>query len=133
MQMTTPRYLPIADHGVIGDLRTVALVGTNGGSSIWRMCSRVTPSSAATLSAVCAARPNRSSITRRPRSGRSASRASSSSSWDSATSASSRVGRRRVDQDVELRRVFLGGEGLVEGRDRLEGRLRLLDLLHQDA
>jgi GH15 family glucan-1,4-alpha-glucosidase len=30
MQTTTPRYLPIADHGVIGDLRTVALVGTNG-------------------------------------------------------------------------------------------------------
>jgi GH15 family glucan-1,4-alpha-glucosidase len=30
MQTTTPSYLPIADHGVIGDLRTVALVGTNG-------------------------------------------------------------------------------------------------------
>ncbi|MEV7690864.1 glycoside hydrolase family 15 protein [Streptomyces bungoensis] len=25
-----PRYLPIADHGLIGDLRSVALVGTNG-------------------------------------------------------------------------------------------------------
>jgi GH15 family glucan-1,4-alpha-glucosidase len=27
---TAPRYLPIADHGLIGDLRTVALVGTDG-------------------------------------------------------------------------------------------------------
>ncbi|MEV6806170.1 glycoside hydrolase family 15 protein [Streptomyces sp. NPDC017248] len=26
----SPRYLPIADHGLIGDLRSVALVGTNG-------------------------------------------------------------------------------------------------------
>src|SRR5262245_40272704 len=26
----TGRYLPIADHGVIGNLRTAALVGTNG-------------------------------------------------------------------------------------------------------
>ncbi|MEU1802324.1 glycoside hydrolase family 15 protein [Streptomyces sp. NPDC019937] len=26
----TPRYLPIAEHGLIGDLRTAALVGTNG-------------------------------------------------------------------------------------------------------
>ena len=25
-----PRYLPIAEHGVIGDLHTVALVGTDG-------------------------------------------------------------------------------------------------------
>src|SRR5260370_657625 len=27
---TASRYLPIADHGLIGDLRTVALVGTDG-------------------------------------------------------------------------------------------------------
>ena len=26
----TDRYLPIAEHGIIGDLRTVALVGTDG-------------------------------------------------------------------------------------------------------
>src|ERR1044072_1232278 len=26
----TPRYVPIAEHGLIGDLRTAALVGTNG-------------------------------------------------------------------------------------------------------
>ncbi|MFK4144640.1 glycoside hydrolase family 15 protein [Streptomyces sp. NPDC004065] len=26
----TPRYVPIADHGLIGDLRSVALIGTNG-------------------------------------------------------------------------------------------------------
>ena len=25
-----PRYLPIAEHGLIGDLHTVALVGTDG-------------------------------------------------------------------------------------------------------
>ena len=29
-EATRPRYLPIAEHGVIGDLRTVALVGTEG-------------------------------------------------------------------------------------------------------
>lgn len=29
-QGTASRYLPIADHGLIGDLRTVALVGTDG-------------------------------------------------------------------------------------------------------
>jgi GH15 family glucan-1,4-alpha-glucosidase len=28
--MRTPGYLPIAEHGVIGDLQTIALVGTNG-------------------------------------------------------------------------------------------------------
>src|SRR5579859_6723749 len=28
--MQHPGYLPIAEHGVIGDLHTVALVGTNG-------------------------------------------------------------------------------------------------------
>ncbi|TMC99626.1 MAG: hypothetical protein E6I76_17685 [Chloroflexi bacterium] len=27
-----PRYLPIGEHGLIGDLRTVALVGTTGTS-----------------------------------------------------------------------------------------------------
>jgi hypothetical protein len=26
----SPRYLPIAEHGLIGDLHTVALVGTDG-------------------------------------------------------------------------------------------------------
>ncbi|MBW8699182.1 Trehalase [Streptomyces sp. MBT84] len=31
------RYLPIADHGLIGDLRTVALVGTNG-TIDWYCC-----------------------------------------------------------------------------------------------
>ncbi len=33
------RYLPIADHGLIGDLRTVALVGTDG-TIDWYCCSR---------------------------------------------------------------------------------------------
>ncbi|MFI0088366.1 glycoside hydrolase family 15 protein [Streptomyces bobili] len=32
-----PRYLPIADHGLIGDLRTVALVGTDG-TIDWYCC-----------------------------------------------------------------------------------------------
>jgi hypothetical protein len=32
------RYLPIAEHGLIGDLQTVALVGTNG--TIDWYCSR---------------------------------------------------------------------------------------------
>ena len=32
-------YLPIADHGVIGDLRTVALVGTDG-TIDWYCCPR---------------------------------------------------------------------------------------------
>lgn len=27
---TSARYLPIAEHGLIGDLRTAALVGTDG-------------------------------------------------------------------------------------------------------
>ncbi|HYZ28530.1 MAG TPA: glycoside hydrolase family 15 protein [Thermoleophilaceae bacterium] len=34
-----PRYLPIAEHGLIGDLRTVALVGTNG-TIDWYCCPR---------------------------------------------------------------------------------------------
>ncbi|MEV6653144.1 glycoside hydrolase family 15 protein [Streptomyces sp. NPDC051219] len=34
-----PRYLPIAEHGLIGDLRSVALVGTNG-TIDWYCCSR---------------------------------------------------------------------------------------------
>ena len=34
-----PRYLQIADHGLIGDLRSVALVGTNG-TIDWYCCSR---------------------------------------------------------------------------------------------
>ncbi|MGX4687880.1 glycoside hydrolase family 15 protein [Streptomyces sp. JNUCC 63] len=33
----TPRYVPIADHGLIGDLRTVALVGTDG-TIDWYCC-----------------------------------------------------------------------------------------------
>src|SRR5690606_27468098 len=33
------RYLPIGDHGLIGDLRTVALVGTNG-TVDWYCCPR---------------------------------------------------------------------------------------------
>jgi GH15 family glucan-1,4-alpha-glucosidase len=35
----TPRYLPIAEHGLIGDLRTSALVGTNG-TVDWYCCPR---------------------------------------------------------------------------------------------
>ena len=35
----TPRYLPIADHGVIGDLRTAALVGITGRID-WFCCPR---------------------------------------------------------------------------------------------
>jgi len=35
----TPRYLPIADHGLIGDLRSAALVGTNG-TIDWYCCER---------------------------------------------------------------------------------------------
>jgi GH15 family glucan-1,4-alpha-glucosidase len=34
-----PRYLPIAEHGLIGDLRTSALVGTNG-TIDWYCCPR---------------------------------------------------------------------------------------------
>ncbi|MEU2711287.1 glycoside hydrolase family 15 protein [Streptomyces sp. NPDC007205] len=34
---TSPRYLPIAEHGLIGDLRSVALVGTNG-TIDWYCC-----------------------------------------------------------------------------------------------
>ncbi|KES03351.1 glycosyl hydrolase family 15 [Streptomyces toyocaensis] len=33
----TPRYVPIADHGLIGDLRSVALVGTDG-TIDWYCC-----------------------------------------------------------------------------------------------
>src|SRR2546421_1554701 len=33
------RYLPIAEHGLIGDLHTVALVGTDG-TSDWYCCPR---------------------------------------------------------------------------------------------
>ncbi|WP_326783782.1 glycoside hydrolase family 15 protein [Streptomyces sp. NBC_00151] len=35
----TPRYLPIADHGLIGDLRSAALVGTDG-TIDWYCCER---------------------------------------------------------------------------------------------
>ncbi|GAA5005451.1 glycoside hydrolase family 15 protein [Streptomyces siamensis] len=35
----SPRYLPIADHGLIGDLRSAALVGTNG-TIDWYCCPR---------------------------------------------------------------------------------------------
>ncbi|WBB63342.1 glycoside hydrolase family 15 protein [Streptomyces sp. WMMC500] len=34
-----PRYLPVADHGLIGDLRSAALVGTNG-TIDWYCCPR---------------------------------------------------------------------------------------------
>src|SRR5258706_7074894 len=34
---TASRYLPIAEHGLIGDLRTVALVGTDG-TIDWYCC-----------------------------------------------------------------------------------------------
>ncbi|MEU9125342.1 glycoside hydrolase family 15 protein [Streptomyces sp. NPDC048506] len=34
-----PRYLPIAEHGLIGDMRTAALVGTNG-TIDWYCCRR---------------------------------------------------------------------------------------------
>ncbi|MGV9253145.1 glycoside hydrolase family 15 protein [Streptomyces sp. NPDC003697] len=34
-----PRYVPISEHGLIGDLRTVALVGTNG-TIDWYCCPR---------------------------------------------------------------------------------------------
>ena len=40
MRLVTPStYLPIADHGVIGDMRTVALVGTDAGID-WYCCPR---------------------------------------------------------------------------------------------
>ena len=32
-----PRYLPVAEHGLIGDLHSVALVGTNG-TIDWYCC-----------------------------------------------------------------------------------------------
>ncbi|MEU6578377.1 glycoside hydrolase family 15 protein [Streptomyces sp. NPDC046805] len=35
----SPRYLPIAEHGLIGDLRSVALVGSNG-TIDWYCCAR---------------------------------------------------------------------------------------------
>ncbi|MFD4718471.1 glycoside hydrolase family 15 protein [Streptomyces sp. NPDC058423] len=35
----TPRYLPISEHGLIGDLRSAALVGTNG-TIDWYCCGR---------------------------------------------------------------------------------------------
>ncbi len=34
---SVPRYLPIAEHGLIGDLHTVALVGTDG-TIDWYCC-----------------------------------------------------------------------------------------------
>ena len=34
-----PRYLPIAEHGLIGDLHSVALVGTEG-TIDWYCCPR---------------------------------------------------------------------------------------------
>jgi hypothetical protein len=36
------RYLPIAEHGLIGDLHTIALVGTDGRID-WYCCPRSTP------------------------------------------------------------------------------------------
>jgi GH15 family glucan-1,4-alpha-glucosidase len=38
-QVARPRYLPIAEHGLIGDLHTVALVGTDG-TIDWYCCPR---------------------------------------------------------------------------------------------
>jgi GH15 family glucan-1,4-alpha-glucosidase len=38
------RYLPIAEHGLIGDLHTVALVGING-TIDWYCCPRFDPPS----------------------------------------------------------------------------------------
>src|SRR5690349_24308071 len=38
-QARQPRYLPIAEHGLIGDLHTVALVGTDG-TIDWCCCPR---------------------------------------------------------------------------------------------
>src|ERR671910_2464834 len=38
-QVARPRYLPIAEHGLIGNLHTVALVGTNG-TIDWYCCPR---------------------------------------------------------------------------------------------
>ncbi|MFF3327530.1 glycoside hydrolase family 15 protein [Streptomyces sp. NPDC002889] len=35
----TPRYLPVSEHGLIGDLRSAALVGTNG-TIDWYCCAR---------------------------------------------------------------------------------------------
>ncbi|MFD7440782.1 glycoside hydrolase family 15 protein [Streptomyces sp. NPDC059909] len=35
----SPRYLPVSEHGLIGDLRTAALVGTNG-TIDWYCCGR---------------------------------------------------------------------------------------------
>jgi len=37
--MRAPRYLPIAEHGLIGDLHTAALVGTDG-TIDWYCCPR---------------------------------------------------------------------------------------------
>ncbi|MFE3327382.1 glycoside hydrolase family 15 protein [Streptomyces sp. NPDC059176] len=36
---SSPRYLPVSEHGLIGDLRSAALVGTNG-TIDWYCCSR---------------------------------------------------------------------------------------------
>jgi GH15 family glucan-1,4-alpha-glucosidase len=38
-QSSRARYLPIAEYGLIGDLRTVALVGTDG-TIDWHRCPR---------------------------------------------------------------------------------------------
>jgi GH15 family glucan-1,4-alpha-glucosidase len=38
-QVARARYLPIAEHGLIGDLHTVALVGTDG-TIEWYCCPR---------------------------------------------------------------------------------------------
>jgi GH15 family glucan-1,4-alpha-glucosidase len=38
-QASQERYLPIAEHGLIGDLHTVALVGTDG-TIDWYCCPR---------------------------------------------------------------------------------------------
>jgi hypothetical protein len=51
-------YLPIEEHGIIGDLRTVALVGTDG-TIDWYCPARFdAPSLAPRCSTACAAEPS---------------------------------------------------------------------------
>jgi len=51
LRMPRARYLPLAEHGLIGDLHTVALVGTDG-TIDWYCCPRFdSPSVFALISA----------------------------------------------------------------------------------